>query len=568
MNETDKENEMGGKGPTILFVDGDKNLADEYRTYFEGRDYRFHHLADPRAISKTIGARQPDVLVMEIAFDEMGGDDIIRGLRKKGLMLPIVILSRMASKELVMAMRQHRISGFFIKPVSPETLEGRLKTIIGAQSTTVQPRGGMPIALIITGNREHHGQSHDMLPLEELKEYEFKTVFASTPQEAVNTLKTAKNSVRLVIADASDPPYIRDMFQLLEIIDRRMNIPLYLIAENIPPELKEEFVRAGIGNLIDKSDPASKRVMGQLNTELLSHYERINQRTAKKRWEIIQHLKNISSLPPLPDIYLKIEALASEPDTTVSDYGKVLELDPAITARLLRMSNSALYPFKRKINSVKDAVALMGTQEILSLVRLACITGNIRIIPEVEKYTRKIWRHSATCAIAAKQIDQNLSIFSEEGLDEELFIGGIIHDIGKIVLSKISPDAFLSYARNADHSMHWNLTEEKAVMGINHCEVGLKLAEHWKLPDQFGEVIFSHHNPERNYESNLLKAIYLANIVAHGITEHFTTECTKDIDPEFLKINDLTCEQVGAFVEKSGDDIYQKAEIVTQMIAG
>jgi putative nucleotidyltransferase with HDIG domain len=186
----------------------------------------------------------------------------------------------------------------------------------------------------------------------------------------------------------------------------------------------------------------------------------------------------------------------------------------------------------------------------------------------VDKYARKIWRHSATCAIAAKKIYQDLSIFSEEGLDEELFIGGIIHDIGKIVLAKVSPDAFLSYARTADHSMHWNITEERAIMGVNHSEVGMKLAEHWKLPDHFKEVIAYHHNPERNYESNLLKAIYLANFVAHGITEQFTAECSKEIDPEFLKTNGLSCEQVGEFVQKNGDDIFQKADIVTQMIAG
>ena len=105
VNGTDRENESGGRGPTILFVDSDKNLADEYRAYFEGRDYVFHHLTDPRTIPKALGTRRPDVLVMEIAFEGMSGDDVIRGLRKKGLKLPIVVLSQTASKELVMAMR-------------------------------------------------------------------------------------------------------------------------------------------------------------------------------------------------------------------------------------------------------------------------------------------------------------------------------------------------------------------------------------------------------------------------------------------------------------------------------
>ena len=525
---TDREQ----RGPTILFVDNDRALAGEIQEYFGNRYYTVHYLRDPRGIARSINEYKPDILVMEILFDQMRGDDVIRTLREKGVTVPIVVLSKSASKDLIIDMKNHNVSGFFIKPVSPRLLENRIRAILGIRK---QSGIHVPLAMIITGDKQVNSQSFDVLPLSVLKEYGFSILFAYTPQDVVNLLKREKNNIRMSIVDANDAGYVKEICQLIEIIDKRMNIPLYLIAEKFDPGLKQELSSAGIGNIIDKSDDSSRTRMGQFHNELLSHYERVHQRISRKRDLIMAQLKTISSLPPMPDIYLKIEALACEPDTTVSDYGKVLELDPSITARLLRISNSALYSFKRRIDSVKDAVALMGTREILSLVRLACITGNIRTMPELDKYVKMIWRHSATCAIAAKQIYQHMNIFSEKELDEELFIGGIIHDIGKIVMAKISPDVFLSYARTANRSVHWNINEEKVVSGVDHCEIGMRLADHWKLPDHFREVIAYHHTPEWNFDSDLLKAICLGNVIAHGITEHFSTDYSREFDPEFLK---------------------------------
>ena len=553
------------KGPSILFVDTDKALADELQQHFSRRNYAFHHLRDPRGISKALSLHRPDLIIMELALGALRGDDIIRALRKREVRIPIVILARSASKDLIMEMRNCNVSGFFIKPVSLATLENRIQAVLAPRKRT----GSLvPTALVMSGNRKLTALSFEVLPLSVLKEYGFNTVFAFTPQEAVNILTAEKNNVRIALVDANDQPFVESVLRLLQIIDKRMNIPLYLFGESLSGGLKQQLSTAGIENVVDKSSDSSKTRMGQFQNELLSHHERIHQKFSKKRELIIQHVKNISSLPPMPDIYLRVEALASEPDTTVADYGKVLELDPSITARLLRMSNSALYSFKRRINSVRDAVALMGTREILSLVRLACITGNLRTVPELDKYVKMIWRHSATCAIAAKQIYQHLPIFSEKDLDEELFIGGIIHDIGKIVLAKVSPDAFLSYARTADHSIHWNPAEEKVVTGVDHCDIGMRLADHWKLPDHFREVIAYHHAPEYNYDADLLKAICLANVIAHGITQHFSADYAEEIDPEFLKRNNLTNDDLTGFVAKYADSIFEKADILTQMITG
>jgi putative nucleotidyltransferase with HDIG domain len=568
LTERNNSNTLPVRKPVVLFVDTDKTLAEQYGEHLTAKGYKFYMLRDPRAIPQNIKIHKPDILVMELVFDQIHGEDVIRGLRKKGLKLPIVVITRQASKSILLEMKQWNVNGFYIKPISPDVLEARIQPLIAERSNQQQRRGGMPSALIITGNKELNMNSCDVLPLSVVKEYGYGTVFVYTTKDAVETLKARAGGIKPVIVDGNNVDFLSSVMPLLDVVQNRLKLPLYIITEKGGDEFSN--VLSGIPNvaIINKSDPSGRDAMAQFENQLLLTYEKVYDRTSRKRDKIITDLKSVTSLPPLPDIFLKIEALASNPNATVSDYGEILELDPGITARILRMSNSTLYAFKRKINSVKDAVALMGTQEILSLVRLACITGNIRMSPEVESHIRDIWTHSSLCAISARHLYQHLSIFREKGLDEELFIAGIIHDIGKIVIAKVFPDTFLEYVREKDASALWNLSDEKTVMGINHCEAGMRLAEHWKLPKQFAEVIAYHHDPAWNVQSDLLKAIHLGNYLSHLVSDDFSEDTESDIDTEYLELIGVSKEQIYQYGEVHGEDIRQKADILIRMIMG
>ena len=185
----------------------------------------------------------------------------------------------------------------------------------------------------------------------------------------------------------------------------------------------------------------------------------------------IRDLKVIKTLPPMPDIYFKIEKLANDPNSTSADYSKVLELDVNITANILRISNSAFFSFRRKIRSVKNAVTLLGKGEILSLVRLSYITGNLNVSPIIEHAVRKIWEHSATCAIIANLISDKTNLCIETEDKNNLFTGGIIHDIGKIVLWKFFPTIYTSFLINPAIGPHQSENEESHVRSFDIYEI-------------------------------------------------------------------------------------------------
>ena len=232
----------------------------------------------------------------------------------------------------------------------------------------------------------------------------------------------------------------------------------------------------------------------------------------------------------------------------------------------MRLANSAIYSFKRKIKSVKDAVTLMGTREILSLVRLACITGNLKTSPEIESAVKIIWKHSATCAITAKLIYKETDIFKTPDLEDELFICGIIHDIGKIIIWKFFPDIYMSFKLNPEVSSYPLESEEKKILGISHSEVGKVLSDHWDLPESFGDVIGYHHNPMDKPESELVMIIHISDVVSKFIMKDTSVEQEFKVDPELLDKIGYTDDQIRVIASKLEPEIKKNSLLITKMI--
>jgi putative nucleotidyltransferase with HDIG domain len=281
-----------------------------------------------------------------------------------------------------------------------------------------------------------------------------------------------------------------------------------------------------------------------------------------QRYQIISDLRKIKTLPPLPDIYFKVEMLAQNSDATSSDYSEILEYDTAVTARLLRMSNSAYYGFNREIKTVKDAVSLMGTKEIVSLVRLACITNNLKVSSQVEAAVKKIWQHSATCAISAQLITRNMDINNKK-LAEELLICGILHDIGKVVLWKFFPDLYLQLFLNNKGKNYISLEDEKIYLNTTHSEVGKALAEYWQLPEDITNVIAYHHKPLVKPNSEIISIIHISDIISILISDEYD-EKNINITYEFKA---YTWDQIQSLANDLQSEIKEKANHVINMIS-
>jgi HD-like signal output (HDOD) protein len=203
-------------------------------------------------------------------------------------------------------------------------------------------------------------------------------------------------------------------------------------------------------------------------------------------------ISRVDDLPTLPRTVLKITELVNDPKSSAKDLARVITDDQVLTARLLKLVNSSFYGFPQRISTVTGAIVLLGFDAIRSLLLTTSVFDlfpgkNRRHIKRQEAF----WDHSLGCAVGAKVIGQHL----RHDKVEELFVAGLLHDIGKIVEMMLLPGQFEDVTALVSEKDVLMLAAEEKIMGINHADIGRLLAEHWNLPNKLVQVIDCHHRP-------------------------------------------------------------------------
>lgn len=194
----------------------------------------------------------------------------------------------------------------------------------------------------------------------------------------------------------------------------------------------------------------------------------------------------------LPEVYYKLREAMDDPDCTFEDYGEIIRSDTALSARLLKLVNSSFYGFPTEVGTISHALSIIGTDQLTDLVLATAITREFRGIPKDLVDMESFWRHSIACGLAAKQIAalQGRSNF------EHYFLGGLLHDIGKLVMFKKIPDEIVLIFDNFRNIPNQNLYEvEQRVIGYDHAQVGGALLEQWRLPHDLVRAVNYHHTP-------------------------------------------------------------------------
>jgi len=220
-------------------------------------------------------------------------------------------------------------------------------------------------------------------------------------------------------------------------------------------------------------------------------------------------IMTIRDLPAMPHVASKVLELSSDPDTSADILQKVIADDQAMTARILKIANSAMYACSRRIKTLSEAIVMLGFNSIRSLVvtsaaRNLYSTGSARMgLKE-----RLLWEHSIGCAFACRLLVQK----RKPALQEEAFLAGLMHDIGKLVLNLQLPEEFeeiVQIVYNENRDFH---ETELELLGFDHARVGSLLVNKWKLSPTLEEVIGHHHNPaEMTTDRPLLLFLDLAN---------------------------------------------------------
>ena len=422
---------------------------------------------------------------------------------------------------------------------------------------------GREVILYITDCADINDDKLFVIPRIVVQKQGYEIIPAKGIRESISALKDIRRKVILVIVNATDGNMTRLVAQVLKVHSVRNGLPIYFLASSFPPQLQEFLVKFGFSNLISLSSSTPAELVKEMDSMIRNIGKSHDNSAKKQKYQIVNDVRLLKSLPPLPDVYFRIESLSHDDSATSADFSQVLELDPSITARLLRMSNSAYFGFKREIKSVKDAVTLMGIKEIVSLVRIACITNNLKVSPQVENMAKNVWIHSATCAITAQLISRKRGISNKNTVKEDLLICGILHDIGKIVLWKFFPDIYMPVALNCTR-MRPTDQEELNALGCTHSEIGKTLADHWQLPEHISNVIAFHHKPLVKQDSELVFIIHLADLVCKIVQNDYQLDDFTELDAPG---NDLyTRDEIASLARELEPEIREQSEHVVSMI--
>jgi HD-like signal output (HDOD) protein len=223
-----------------------------------------------------------------------------------------------------------------------------------------------------------------------------------------------------------------------------------------------------------------------------------------------QLVLEVENLFSLPELYFKVKKTIDDPTSTINDVADIVIQDPNISARILRMVNSSFFGFATEIESISRAINIMGMSQLHDLVLTISATKAFKGINSDLISMKDFWLHSIYCAAIAKLIARKCNVVDSE----RLFVTGILHDIGHLVLYSKLPSQAAKLLETAKQQQIPLAQLEKSTFGFDYAEVGGELLQLWKLPDCLSQTV-SHHTQIKNEQQFSLDAaiIHIANIL-------------------------------------------------------
>ena len=189
-------------------------------------------------------------------------------------------------------------------------------------------------------------------------------------------------------------------------------------------------------------------------------------------------LVHCRNLPSPPAIALQIIELAQDPDADLATAARVIAMDPALSARLLRVANSPLYAGRRRVETLAQATTMLGLNATLSLALGFSLARGLRATDGAAAEQERLWKRSVLSALAARLLGEHAGL---ERL-EDLMLAGLLQDIGALALLQARPDAWLALQDGG--RVPAPLEREREVLGDDHAAAGAWLARQWQLPSR------------------------------------------------------------------------------------
>lgn len=269
-------------------------------------------------------------------------------------------------------------------------------------------------------------------------------------------------------------------------------------------------------------------------------------------------VKRIKQIPTLPIISQKIMSIVGNENASFKELVQIISKDQALAVKILKVANSAFYGLLGRVSSLEHALVILGTDDVKYIV-LGFSVQNFFSHGESDAFDRtRFWKHAIVCSQVAELLGRHFKTRD----DGSLFLAGLIHDMGKVVLDQYCHEDFLQIIEHISSNNTTFSQAEKEILGTTHYQIAAKVLRQWNFPDKVIMQVLYHHAPwyDKNYGTNSI-IIYLANI----FTKLSGWSChpdEKQIDPHAF----ATSSQID-FVIKSGFDLdYETIKSLTSQI--
>ncbi|MEK6798627.1 MAG: HDOD domain-containing protein [Planctomycetota bacterium] len=257
-------------------------------------------------------------------------------------------------------------------------------------------------------------------------------------------------------------------------------------------------------------------------------------------------LSSIGDIATLPEVTIKIIEIVEDPKSTARDLHDVIKNDPALSVKVLKVVNSAFYGLPGQVASVDRAIILLGLSAVKNIAIAASIARLFKGKRISEQFTAAdLWRHSVAVAVAARTIGK---LSPHPAMPDELFVAGLIHDIGTLVERQAYPDQFTEVVNRCWASPEGDfLATEAEVIGADHQAFGVGLTTKWKFPRHLRAAVGFHHNPDGVSAElkNMATLIHMADVIACQLQfGFFLTARNEQVTQEMLDTIGVTNEQI------------------------
>ncbi|HPW68054.1 MAG: HDOD domain-containing protein [Desulfomonilia bacterium] len=227
---------------------------------------------------------------------------------------------------------------------------------------------------------------------------------------------------------------------------------------------------------------------------------------------ILQTVKHLEDLPTLPSVAVEVMGLSRSPDVSIKAISACIHKDPPLAAKVLKLANSAFYRRgAHEIETLHRAILMMGLNEVVNITTSVSVLSSLGPRKSQEQGLRKkFWRHCIATGLIARRIDTRLHM----SLQGREFVGGLLHDIGKIILDEYFHDQFMqAHALSLERQCPM-FEAEQEILGATHMEIGHFLAQKWGLPPYIADICLHHHHPQDARFKDITSVVSIADLLA------------------------------------------------------